>query len=169
MVELQYPEGPFTVVTDPGAEEFGGWISDIENLPRLMREAVQSLPQGGLDRHYRPGGWTGRQVVHHVADSHMNAYCRFRLALTEDNPIIKPYAEEKWAELYDACNSPVEISLDLLTAVHHRWALLMGHLAPEQWSRTFIHPVTGTHDLATALQMYSWHGRNHLGHLRLLR
>src|SRR5690348_9137322 len=109
MTGLQYPIGPFTVVPEPSAEQIAGWIGEIESLPARMRAAVAALPPGGLDLPYRPGGWTARQVVHHTADSHINSYVRFRLALTEDNPVIKPYEEHLWAELPDARTADVEV------------------------------------------------------------
>ena len=169
MTDLQYPIGPFTVVADPSRAQLQAWIEEIAALPARMRQAVAALPQGALDRHYRTGGWTGRQVVHHVADSHINCYVRFRLALTEDNPTIKPYAENLWAELPDAKSGPVETSLALLDAVHARWVALMRALTQDQMRRTFLHPQAGTRDLATTIQLYVWHGEHHIAHLGLIR
>jgi len=118
---------------------------------------------------YRPGGWTGQQVIHHVADSHLNSYCRFRLALTEDNPTIRPYDESAWAELPDVAIMPASVSLALLESLHSRWVTLLHHLTEAQWQRTFYHPETKrASTLDQALALYAWHGRHHLGHLALL-
>ena len=123
----------------------------------------------GLQRPYRPGGWTGRQVVHHVADSHMNCYFRYRLALTEENPTIRPYDEAAWAELPDVAATPIMVSLTLLDALHSRWVTLLYHLTQEQWQRTFYHPGNQREStLDHALALYAWHGRHHLAHLQLL-
>lgn len=168
MTSLQYPIGPFTVLPEPSAEQIAGWISEIESLPARMRAAVSALPPGGLDLPYRPGGWTARQVVHHTADSHMNSYVRFRLALTEDNPVIKPYEEQLWAELPDAKTADVEVSLKLLEALHERWVLLLRSLTPEQLGRLFLHPQSGSRDLATTIQLYAWHGSHHVAHIALI-
>lgn len=169
MTELQYPIGPFTVVPEPSPAQIAGWIGEIESLPKRMRAAVAALPPGGLDRPYRPGGWTGRQVVHHTADSHINSYVRFRWALTEDNPVIKAYEEQPWAELPDAKSADVEISLRLLESLHERWVILLRSLTPEQLGRLFLHPQSGTRDLVTTIQMYAWHGNHHVAHLGLIR
>ncbi len=169
MTELQYPVGPFTVEPEPSAARVQEWIAEVAALPAALRQAAAALPSGGLDRPYRPGGWTGRQVVHHVADSHVNCYIRYRWALTEDNPVIKAYAEELWAELPDARTADIEVSLRLLDAIHQRWVLLMRTMTPEQWKKNFIHPVLGARDLVTTLQLYAWHGRHHVAHLGLIR
>ncbi|RKZ14944.1 putative metal-dependent hydrolase, partial [bacterium] len=121
-----------------------------------------------LSTHYRPGGWTVAQVVHHVADSHLNSYTRFRLALTEDHPTIRPYDEAAWAELPDAVGEPVEVSLDLLDALHARWARLLRSLSPAQLDRSFCHPEDGEIGLRTNIGLYAWHGRHHLAHISTL-
>jgi hypothetical protein len=169
MTELQYPIGPFTVVPEATPAQIAEWIDEIASLPARMRDAVEALPPGGLDRPYRPGGWTGRQVVHHTADSHINSYVRFRLALTEDNPTIKPYEEQLWAELFDARTADPEVSLKLLEVLHERWVLLLRSLTPEQLRRSFLHPESGTRDLVTTIQLYAWHGKHHTSHLALIR
>jgi hypothetical protein len=134
-----------------------------------MRAAVSGLSTAQLDTPYRDGGWTVRQVVHHVPDSHMNAYTRFRLALTESEPTIKPYDQEAWANLADSRTAPVEWSLALLEALHRRWAAMLESLADEDFSRRFRHPEIGVVTLGEVLGMYSWHGRHHVAHITGLR
>lgn len=130
---------------------------------------MAGLPPGGLDRPYREGGWTARQVIHHVADSHLNCVLRVRFALTEDNFVVKPYDEQTWALLPDAASGPIEPSLELLHGLHARWAALLGALNEDQWRRTLTHPETGSWDLELLTGMYSWHGRHHVGHLGLIK
>jgi hypothetical protein len=144
-------------------------MSEIVALPAKLRSLVASLPAGAIDRPYRDGGWTGRQVVHHLADSHINSYVRFRLALTETRPAIKPYEEQLWAELPDASSGPVEVSLSLLDALHSRWVALMRAMTGEQWQRKFLHPDLGERDLITTAALYAWHGRHHYAHIERLR
>ncbi len=166
---LRYPIGRFTLeraITE-GARQM--WIAQLENAPGEMRAAVSGLSDEQLDTPYRPGGWTVRQVVHHVPDSHMNAYMRYRFALTEDAPTIKPYAEGRWAELADARTGPVAVSLALLESLHQRWTLLMRSLSAEQWTRKFYHPERGIATLEGDLPMYAWHGRHHVAHITALR
>jgi hypothetical protein len=134
-----------------------------------LRRAVNGLSDNQLDTPYRPDGWTVRQVVHHVADSHMNSFIRFRLALTEENPTIKPYAEGLWAELPDAKGPLVEASLCLVDCLHQRWTALLRTLSPEQWTRTFRHPESGVMSLDKALGIYAWHSRHHVAHINNLR
>ncbi|HZG55357.1 YfiT family bacillithiol transferase [Paenibacillus sp.] len=165
---LKYPIGTYETREEIDLQTRLSWIEDIASLPRLLREAVESLPPGRLDEPYRPGGWTARQVVHHVADSHMNAFVRLKLALTEDEPTIKPYREERWAELPDSLGLPVEPSLQLLEALHLRWATVLRGLDEAAWARTFIHPASGRTDLANHAGSYAWHGRHHTAHVRLL-
>ncbi|MGH9387833.1 MAG: YfiT family bacillithiol transferase [Vicinamibacterales bacterium] len=164
----RYPVGKFTVDYQPTPEKRTVWIQQITDFPGQFRAAVSALPAGALDRPYRDGGWTGRQVVHHVADSHVNAYVRFRLALTEDEPRIKTYEESRWAELIDARTADPSLSLVLLDALHHRWQLLLRSLEPPDFARTATHPESGLINVDYLLQMYSWHGRHHTGHLHLL-
>ena len=159
----QLPNGPLT------AAERTVLIQQIADLPAQLTAVAKAVGGVGLEQPYRPGGWNGRQVIHHVADSHMNAYIRFRLALTEPNPTIKPYEEGAWAELPDVAATPITVSLALLEALHARWVTLLHHLSEEQWQRTFYHPGnqrTGTLDQTLAL--YAWHGRHHLGHITAL-
>jgi hypothetical protein len=167
-MDVRYPIGKFQFSGDLTTSLIEGWIRDIEFLPSLLRENVKDLSQEQLDTPYREGGWTVRQVVHHVADSHMNAYIRFRLAVTEVNPVIKPYEEGKWAELSDY-HLPVEHSLVLLEALHIRLVDLLRSLTPAEWVRTFIHPDSGEVSVGINIGMYAWHGQHHLAHIRTLR
>ena len=168
MEELRYPVGRFSPDRGISEEERRRMIQEIASLPGRLRDAVSGLSRPHLDTPYRPAGWTVRQVVHHVADSHVNAYVRFKLALTEDQPTIKPYDEAAWAELPDARTEPVEVSLTILDAVHHRWTRILGELNEEEWQRTFVHPDLGELTLETNLQLYEWHGRHHLHHVTTL-
>lgn len=167
--ELRYPAGRFTPVL-PTDEVRRVAIDEIAALPRKMREAVARLSERQLDTAYRDHGWTVRQVVHHVADSHMNAYMRLKLALTEDAPIIKPYDEKSWAALPDAA-MPVETSLALLEALHARWLTLFRSMTLEQFGRAFSHPdyPDGLLTLDWLLQQYAWHSRHHVAHVTALR
>ena len=173
-MDLQYPVGKFTWTrTGEGLlaseAERQEWIADIEETPARVWAAVTGLTEAQLDTPYRPGGWTVRQVVHHFADSHMNAYARFRLALTEDEPTIKPYNEKLWAELSDASTAPVDLSLTLLDTLHQRWVLLLRAMKPEDFSRTLKHPELGRVTLEKYLAMYAWHGKHHVAHITNLR
>ena len=157
------PDGPLT------AAERTVLIQQLVDLPTQLTTTAQEVGGEGLQRPYRPGGWTGRQVIHHLADSHMNCYFRYRLALTEDNPTVRPYDEQAWAELPDVAATPITVSLTLLEALHTRWVTLLQHLTDAQWQRTFYHPATKhTFTLDQALAMYAWHGQHHLAHLKLL-
>jgi hypothetical protein len=168
--DLRYPIGRFTAPAEVTEAERRAWIGEITALPRLASAAVAGLGDRQLDTPYRPGGWTVRQVVHHLPDSHLNAYTRFRLALTEDDPQIRPYFEERWAELPDAREAPVEISLALLEALHARWVTLLRSITAEQWRRGFVHPDHGRRiPLDEALGQYAWHGRHHVAQVAALR
>jgi hypothetical protein len=145
------------------------FIQRIAETPSEVKAAVQGLNEKQLDTPYREGGWTVRQVVHHMPDSHMNSYVRFRLALTEDEPTIKPYNEHLWAELSDARTAPIILSLQLLESLHERWVILLRSLKPADFSRTFRHPEHGARDLDWLLQLYAWHGRHHVAHITSLR
>ena len=170
MNDPRYPIGPFSPPRSVTAEDRQRWIEAIATTPQALRDAVQNLTDDQLDTPYREGGWTVRQVVHHVADSHINSYTRFRLALTEQEPTIKPYDEVAWAELPDAKGEPLEPSLRLLEALHHRWVVLLESLTPEDYQRTFKHPETGrTFSLETNLALYAWHGQHHTAHITQLR
>lgn len=157
----RYPIGKFAFT----APEAGQWLQQLEVLPAELGEATAALSDRQLDTPYRDGGWTVRQLVHHVADSHANSYIRFRLALTEDAPVIKPYAEDRWAELEDAKSGPIGVSLNLLDAIHYRWVRLLRSLDDEQWQRVFVHPDNGRTSLLHALGLYAWHGKHHLAHV----
>lgn len=164
-ISQQYPIGRFAHEGPVGDEDLERWIGEIEALPERMRRAVEGLTEAQLDTPYRPGGWTLRQVVHHVPDSHLNAYLRCKWALTEDEPRIKPYDEKGWAELADSRTLPVGPSLDLLAALHARWVALLRSLTREQLARRFVHPESGPVELAWAVGSYAWHGRHHLAHV----
>jgi hypothetical protein len=169
MEDLRYPIGKFSVegeITPTRREE---WIAEIAAAPSHLRKALSGLTDEQLATPYRPGGWTLRQLAHHVPDSHMNSYVRFRLALTEDEPTIKPYAEDRWAELDDARTAPIELSLALLDSLHARWLLLLRALPDADWKRTFRHPELGTMTLERNLALYAWHGRHHVAHVTSLR
>ncbi len=150
-MDLRYPVGPFHYEGEPGEEQRRRWIGEIDAAPERLRTAVEGLSAEQLDTPYRPGGWTLRQVVHHVPDSHLNAYVRFKLALTEEQPTIKPYFEERWAKLGDTRTTPIEASLALLEALHRRWAILLRSLAPADFARTFLHPELGVMTLDRTL------------------
>ena len=167
---LRYPIGRPQLPTAPlTPAERAAYIQQIADLPAELAAAADSLGSERLGLPYRPGGWTGQQVIHHVADSHINAYCRFRLALTEDNPTIKPYDEAAWAALPDVAATPVAVSLTLLASLHSRWVTLLHHLSEAQWQRTFHHPETKRETtLDQTLALYAWHGQHHLAHLGLL-
>ncbi|MGE0042433.1 MAG: YfiT family bacillithiol transferase [Vicinamibacterales bacterium] len=167
-MDPRYPTGRLNFVPTPTPALRQPWIAAIGSLPSELRAAVAALPAGALDRPYREGGWTGRQVVHHLADSHVNAYCRLRLALTEDNPLVRPYDEAAWADLDDARTGDPALSLALLDALHARWHALLVTLGPEDFTRPARHPENGDISIDWLLQVYAWHGRHHIGHLRLL-
>jgi hypothetical protein len=165
----RYPIGPFA--SDPESSEASrrAHVDGIAALPAAMRRAVSGLGPAQLDTPYRPGGWTVRQVVHHVPDSHLNSYVRFKLALTEDAPTIRPYDEAAWARLPDTALEPVETSLALLESLHRRWVTLLRALPPEAFSRAFVHPESGATTLERAVALYDWHGRHHVAHIEALR
>ena len=169
MSDLQYPIGKFEFAGDVEPALLHRWIDDIAGAPGHLRLAVRGLSDEQLDTPYRPGGWTVRQVVHHLPDSHMNAYMRYRLALTEDEPMIKPYDESRWAELADARTAPIAPSLLLLEGLHERWILLLKSLSPADWRRRFRHPEREVLSLAHDAGLYAWHGRHHVAHITSLR
>ena len=169
MTSLQFPIGKFEKKAAFTAAGRAGAIDVIAATPATLRGAVHGLSPGQLDTPYRPEGWTVRQVVHHVPDSHLNAYIRTKLALTDSEPTIKPYKEDLWAKLEDSRSTPIEVSLSLLDAVHHRWVLLLRSLAPADFTRAFRHPEMGPMDLDTQVQLYDWHGRHHVAHITSLR
>ena len=168
--DLRYPVGRWKRPEQPLTEEQRQEnIEAIAETPARLSAAVAGLKPQQLDTPYRPGGWTVRQLVHHVPDSHMNSYMRFRLALTEDEPTIKPYDEARWAELADAKTSPIEPSLALLENLHKRWVVLLRSLQPADWQRAFRHPEMGLMRLEQNLSLYAWHGRHHVAHITALR
>lgn len=169
MNDLRYPIGKFRYDGPPNDEQKQALLEEIAHTPKKLRAAVQGLSESKLDTEYRPGGWTVRQVIHHVPDSHLNAYVRFKLALTEDDPTIKPYAEDRWAELADTKATPVEVSLALLDSLHDRWVRLLRSLTEEEWKRTFRHPDLGPMTLEKTLALYAWHGKHHVAHITDLR
>lgn len=168
--DLRFPVGRYEPPEVITAEQRCAWINEIADGPALFRAAVSGLTDEQLETPYRPGGWTIRQVIHHVPDSHMNSYVRLRLALTEDDPTVKPYQEDRWAELPDAKTMPVEISLQLLEALHARWVTLLEAMTPEQYARTFEHPgLKRKVTLDWNLGLYAWHTRHHAAHITRLR
>ena len=172
---LRYPIGKLQDQPFTGDEPYSdkirkAHILDIKFLPSLMEEAVLNLDAAQLHTLYRPGGWTIHQVVHHVPDSHLNAYIRFKLALTENNPVIKPYDEAAWAELSDTRNLPINISLTLLHALHTRWVELLNNISEEDWNKTVFHPEHKRNiSLWNLLASYAWHGKHHVAHITSLR
>jgi len=173
MSDLQYPVGKFEWV-QPESEQQSGkdrmrYIEVLAKLPAQMRAAVQGMSPEQLDTPYRPEGWTVRQVAHHVPDSHMNAYIRFKLGLTEDTPTIKPYLEDRWAATGEVKSTPLEVSLALLDSLHDRWVRLLRSLKPEEWKLQFNHPEMGPMPLEKSLALYAWHGRHHVAHVTELR
>lgn len=167
---LRYPIGLSQMPTGPLSDpERTALLHQLSEQPAQFTAMARTLGGARLELPYRPGGWTGRQVIHHVADSHMNCYFRFRLALTEDNPTVRPYNEQAWADLPDVAATPITVSLALLEALHTRWVILLQHLSEAQWQRAFYHPGSGsTLTLDKALAQYAWHGQHHLAHLQLL-
>ena len=166
--DLRFPVGKFDKST-VGSERRPEFIKIISDLPQNIRAAVKDLNEEQLDTPYRPGGWTVRQTVHHVADSHINSYVRFKLALTEDDPpTIVPYYEDRWAELPDS-QLPIDVSLGLIDGIHHRWTTLLNSMSDDDFNETFKHPETGDWTLDAALALYAWHSRHHTAHITRLR
>ncbi len=165
----RYPIGEFSFPETTSTEQRRAWIRDLAETPARVRAAVSGLSEQQLDTPYRPGGWTVRQVVHHMADSHMNSYVRFRLALTEDSPTIKPYDEASWALLADASTMPVEPSLSLLEGLHGRWVRLLESMSETDFLRVFHHPENGMIRLDQNLAHYAWHGKHHVAHILSVR
>src|SRR5690348_6100362 len=167
--DLRYPIGRYEPPKPITAINRAEWLSELEELPANLKQAVSGLRDEQLDTPYRPGGWTVRQVVHHLPDSHLNTYRRFRLAWTEKAPAIKTYDEAAWAELSDAKTAPIEISLSLLTALHARWIKLLRSLDEAHLKRTVRHPEWGEISLDWMLGLYAWHSRHHVAHITSLR
>jgi uncharacterized damage-inducible protein DinB len=162
----RFPIGRFEFPRSVSAEQREEFLSRLASTPALLRAAVAGLSDAQLDTPYREGGWTIRQVVHHLPDSHMNSYIRFKLALTEDEPTIKPYDEAAWANLRDSAETPIGISLNLLESLHARWVTLLRALPEEEWYRTMRHPVNGLLRLDQVLALYAWHGDHHIAHIK---
>ncbi|MGA2101035.1 MAG: YfiT family bacillithiol transferase [Candidatus Sulfotelmatobacter sp.] len=169
MSDPRFPIGKFHYEGQVSEQQKQAFLSDIAQTPANLRAAVRGLAESQLETPYRSGGWTVRQVVHHLPDSHMNAYVRFKLALTEDDPTIKPYAEDRWAELSDTKATPVEVSMTLLDSLHDRWVRLLRSLTSDDWKRTFRHPELGSMTLEKTLALYAWHGKHHVAHITELR
>jgi hypothetical protein len=175
MQDLRYPIGkvpeqPFAHAPINDASAKAAAILDIQYLAQSLENAIQNLDEAQLNTPYRPDGWTVKKVVHHVADSHMNAFIRFKLGLTEDHPTIKPYEEADWANLADTAQVPVNVSLTLLHALHQRWTVLLNNIQDEQWSRTVFHPESKKDiSLWQLLGTYQWHGKHHVAHITTLR
>jgi hypothetical protein len=167
---LKYPTGRLSLSESPSPKDLIGWIAELAALPEKMRVATSGLSDSQLDTPYRPGGWTVRQVVHHVPDSHMNAYLRVHWTLTEERPTIKPYDQDAWAALPYARTAPIAASLDLLEALHARWVVVWRNLSPDQLLRQYFHPEDQRFfTLTDLLQIYAWHTRHHLAHITTLR
>lgn len=173
VVDPRFPIGKFHYQEPHSAEERAQQrkqhIDALAALPREFRHCVKALTEGQLDTPYRDGGWTIRQLIHHIPDSHMNAYVRFKMALTEHDPIIKTYEEQLWAELEDSRDTPIDVSLTMLEALHTRWVVLLRGLNEDQFARRFVHPEHGPMSLEKALSLYAWHGVHHTAHVTELR
>jgi hypothetical protein len=169
MADPRYPIGKFSFDGSLTEPQKARCLDDIQQTPARLKAAVTGLSDQQLDTPYRDGGWTVRQVVHHVPDSHMNSYVRFKLALTEEEPTIRPYMEDRWAELPEAKTAPIEPSLALLENLHKRWMLMLRAIQPADWKRTFRHPEIGLMSLEKNLALYAWHGRHHVAHVTALR
>jgi uncharacterized damage-inducible protein DinB len=169
MDDLRYPVGRYQRPASLSPEQRRASIDAIVAAPTHLRAAIRGLDNPQLDTPYRPDGWTVRQVIHHVPDSHMNAFIRFKLALTEDTPTIKPYDEAAWANLEDARSTPIETSLTLLDALHDRWVRMLRAMTPDDFARKLVHPENGEMSLDHVLALYDWHGRHHVGHITALR
>ena len=168
-IDPRYPVGKFAPPQGPlTAEQCTLLLNQVAEAPAKLRAAIQGLTEAQIDTPYRDGGWTSRQVVHHVADSHMNAFIRFKLALCEDNPTIKPYPEHLWADLADQ-KLPTDVSLPIIDNVHQRWVAVLRSMKETDWARTFNHPELGVQRLDRALALYAWHGRHHVAHITSLR
>jgi uncharacterized damage-inducible protein DinB len=168
-LDLRFPTGKFQRPASLDTAARARAIEIVTETPARLREAVHGLSDAQLDTEYRPGGWTVRQVVHHVPDSHLNAYVRFKLALTEDDPTIKPYDESRWAELPDVKTVPIATSLTLLEAVHDRWLAILRAMTPADFERMLTHPESGRQRLDQVLALYAWHGPHHVAHVTSLR
>jgi uncharacterized damage-inducible protein DinB len=166
--DLSFPIGKYEKVREITPEQRKQFIREIAELPNNLREMVKNMSEEQIDSPYRPEGWTIRQVVHHVGDSHLNSFIRFKLALTEKNPTIRPYAEDLWAETAEY-KMPVDVSLNLIDSIHRRWVALLESMSDEDFARTLNHPETGVWTLENLLGMYVWHGKHHTAHINNLK
>jgi hypothetical protein len=165
----RYPLGRFQAPETITPQHIASWIDEVAAAPAHLRQAVAGLTPGQLDTHYREAGWTVRQVTHHIPDSHMNAYVRFKMALTETDPPIRAYEEGEWAKLSDTAETPVETSVVLLEKLHERWVTLMRGFGDAEWKKCYVHPTMGPVPLERALGLYAWHGKHHVAHVTELR
>lgn len=165
----RYPVGRYRPQAQVKSQDREQWLDELAEAPEKLKHAVAGLSDEQLEIPYRAGGWTSRQVVHHLADSHMNSYMRFRHAVTEHAPVIKPYDEARWAELSDAKSAPIDLSVGLLEQLHARWILLLRGFGDAEFARVFVHPERGKERLDTALGLYAWHGRHHVAQITGLR
>jgi len=167
---LKFPIGKFKTPNCIDEKQIEIWINAIESFPKKLRKEVENLSDVELEKQYRTNGWTIRQIVHHCADSHTNSFIRFKLALTENEPIIKAYLEDKWAELPDGKQFPIESSLQILEGIHRRWIYLLKNLSKEQMERKFKHPENlELITLKNCIGIYAWHGEHHLAHIQLAK
>jgi len=165
--DLRYPIGKFRAPTSATEEQINSWIEEIARFPDRLKAETELLSREELDYRYRPEGWTIRQVVHHLADSHMNSLMRFKLALTEEKPVIRPYHENLWAELADSKESPLSSSMEMLHGLHQRWVFLLRNMKDDQFHLEFVHPeYNKTYKLYVITALYAWHGNHHLAHIR---
>jgi hypothetical protein len=169
LLKLQYPIGKFSFKEDVTSESRKNFINEIESLPLKLKKAVSGLSDEQLDTPYRHDGWTIRQVIHHIPDSHLNAYVRMKLALTEKEPLIKTYEEKEWAKLHDYYQTPISVSIDLLEALHKRWVILLNSLNEKEFHKKFKHPEWGLVSVDFLVAQYAWHGTHHVSHITSLR
>lgn len=167
--KLKYPTGRYQVEENIDSAAVNRFIKEFELLPQRLADAVKGLNPEQLQTPYRPAGWTIQQVVHHVADSHMNAYIRFKLALTEDRPVIKPYDEKLWAELPDSNLTDINVSLAIIDSLHKRWTTLLKQLNNKELDKEFLHPESGVKNLRETISHYAWHGNHHLAQITSLK
>ena len=166
---LQYPIGKFSCPEIISQDQIKTWINEMETLPERIENLIKKFSEHQWNTSYRPDGWTATQLIHHIHDSHHNGYIRFKWALTEDNPVIKAYNEQKWAELFDSKTAPIQLSLDLIKALHAKWAYFLKGLSEDDLKRTFIHPEGNVViSLAEDIGIYAWHGNHHLAHLEII-